>query len=60
MLTKFSTNDQAKILITQVKHIDNPNEYHAPELCEILIKEQTTVDPSVDVWALGVGGAMAT
>ena len=38
----------------QVKHIDNPNEYHAPELCEILIKEQFTVNPSVDIWAVGV------
>lgn len=37
-----------------VKNIDNPNEYHAPELCDILVKEAMVVDSAVDVWAVGI------
>jgi serine/threonine protein kinase len=37
-----------------VKQIDNPNEYHAPELCEIMVKEHIEVHSSVDVWAVGI------
>lgn len=39
---------------TMVKHFDTTTEYHAPELCDCLMKEQYAVQKSVDVWAVGI------
>lgn len=39
---------------TLVKHLDSPNAYHAPELCDTLLNEAYSVERSVDIWALGV------
>jgi len=39
---------------TMVKHFDTTTEYHAPELCDCLMKEQYAVQKSVDIWAVGI------
>uniref|UniRef100_A0A7E4UPQ2 Protein kinase domain-containing protein n=1 Tax=Panagrellus redivivus TaxID=6233 RepID=A0A7E4UPQ2_PANRE len=37
-----------------VKHLEYVTNYHAPELCEIVVNEVLTVRDSVDIWALGI------
>jgi serine/threonine-protein kinase SBK len=39
---------------TPVKHLEYVNNYHAPELCDTVVNEMTTVNRSVDIWAIGV------
>jgi len=37
-----------------VKHLDQQNEYHAPELCDVVQNEFYTVDKAVDARAIGI------
>lgn len=39
---------------TMVKHFEENHEYHAPELCDCLMKEKYSVDAAIDVWAFGI------
>jgi serine/threonine-protein kinase SBK len=38
---------------TTVKYLEYVNNYHAPELCETVVNEVSTVSKSIDLWALG-------
>ncbi|KAI1725672.1 protein kinase domain-containing protein [Ditylenchus destructor] len=39
---------------TTVRNLEYVNNYHAPELCETVVKEVFTINRSTDIWALGI------